>query len=368
MQTAGPWRVASPTLCTRFLARCQPDSRPSSISVANFIADSRGPGLEEVAVTECLSPPPLSCSNSTLSLLSPLGRQSFPFGEDDSEGEDEEALDEDARVSEAMVESLEGMELKGRSSCEPESQDKQVQKQVQLRESSLTPWEIWFVGKEKEERGRLQQKVLEELNQQIEKRKEMEEREKRKIIAEEKHKEWVQKKNQQERKEREQKINKEMEEKAAKKLAKEYLQEKAKEKYQEWLKKKNAEKCEKKKREKEKEKQRQAELQEKKEIAEKKFKEWLENAKNKPRPAAQSYGYASGKLTGFYSGNSYPEPTFYNPIPWKPIHMPPPKEARSESGKKSKRPVTSQPRPSSSLAVHKAKNNLCLVTLCPAQR
>lgn len=49
---------------------------------------------------------------------------------------------------------------------------------------------------------------------------------------------------------------------------------------------------------KEKEKQRQAELQEKKEIAEKKFKEWLENAKNKPRPAAKSYGYANGKLTG----------------------------------------------------------------------
>uniref|UniRef100_A0A8C0L4A9 Coiled-coil domain-containing protein n=1 Tax=Canis lupus dingo TaxID=286419 RepID=A0A8C0L4A9_CANLU len=48
---------------------------------------------------------------------------------------------------------------------------------------------------------------------------------------------------------------------------------------------------------KEKEKQRQAELQEKKEIAEKKFKEWLENAKNKPRPAAKSYGYANGKLT-----------------------------------------------------------------------
>ena len=50
---------------------------------------------------------------------------------------------------------------------------------------------------------------------------------------------------------------------------------------------------------KEKEKQRQAELQEKKEIAEKKFKEWLENAKNKPRPAAKSYGYANGKLTGW---------------------------------------------------------------------
>lgn len=46
-------------------------------------------------------------------------------------------------------------------SCEAGSQDTQEQKQMQLRESSLTPWEMWFVGKEKEERGRLQQKVLE---------------------------------------------------------------------------------------------------------------------------------------------------------------------------------------------------------------
>lgn len=164
------------------------------------------------------------------------------------------------------------------------------------------------------------------------------------------------------------KINKEMKEKAAKELEKEHLQEKAKEKYQEWLKKKNAEECEKKKKEKEKEKQRQAELQEKKEIAEKKFKEWLENAKNKPRPAAKSYGYANGKLTGFYSGNSYPEPAFYNPIPWKPIPMPPSKEVKDLSGKKTKRPVISQPHRASSLVMHKARSNLCLGTLCKIQR
>lgn len=154
------------------------------------------------------------------------------------------------------------------------------------------------------------------------------------------------------------------------------MQEKAKEKYQEWLKKKKAEESEKKKKEKEKEKQRQAELQEKKEISQKKFKEWLENAKNKPRPAAKSYGYSSGKLTGFYSGNSYPEPTFYNPIPWKPIPMPPPNEVKSGPGKKSSReavkksnqPATSQPLTASSRAVHNARSSLCLGSLCRVQR
>ncbi|XP_053417214.1 coiled-coil domain-containing protein 34 isoform X1 [Nycticebus coucang] len=362
MLAAGQWG-ASPSTYTLYSADGRPGSRPSLSSFSVLVMGAQGEGLE----VRCPPSPPVSCSNSTMSLLSPLGHQSFPFDEDDGGGENEEEADEDASDSEVKVASSRRVQLQGRASTEVESEDNREQKQS-LPENSLTPWEVWFVGKEKEERGRLQQKALEELNQQLEKRKEMEEREKRKVIAEEKHKEWVQKKNEQKRKEREQKMNKEMEEKAAKKLEKEHLQEKAKEKYQEWLKKKNAEECEKKKKEKEKEKQRQAELQEKKEIAEKKFKEWLENAKNKPRPAAKSYGYANGKLTGFYSGNSYPEPAFYNPIPWKPVHMPPPKEAKDLSGKKSKRPVISQPHKSSSLVIRKARSNLCLGTLCKIQR
>ncbi|XP_066107253.1 coiled-coil domain-containing protein 34 isoform X1 [Saccopteryx bilineata] len=410
MWAAGRWGAASSPSDTRLPADDRTRSRLSSGTFSALTADAQGQGLENVAVYT--PSPPLSCSNSTTSLLSPLRHRSFPFDDDDGDAEDEEELDADADDSEAERASLGGMELRGCASSGGVSEDNQEeQRQVRRPESSLTPWEVWFVGKEREERDRLQQKALEELNQKLEKRKEREEREKRKIIAEEKHKEWVQKKNEQvrkertlakpttldfkqatfglkpatlahvydpmssqrpvlklQRKEREQKINKEMEEKAAKELEKEHLQEKAKEKYQEWLKKKNAEECEKKKKEKEKEKQRQAELQEKKEIAEKKFKEWLENAKSKPRPAAESYGYANGRLTGFYSGNSYPEPAFCNPIPWKPIHMPPSKEAKDLSEKKPKRPVISQPHKSPSLVIHRARSNLCLGTLCRIQR
>ncbi|XP_012782556.2 coiled-coil domain-containing protein 34 [Ochotona princeps] len=370
MWAAGLRRASSPRLSSQLSADSRPRSQPPSGSFPCLLTGAREQGLAVVAVmSECSVSPPQSCSNSTMSLLSPLGHQSFPFDEDDDdgeEGEDEEDLDEEAPDSESKVASLRGLKLQGCASKEEDNQEQQ--KQVCLAESSLTPWEVWFVGKEKKERDRLQQKALEELNRQLEKRKEMAEREKRKIIAEEKHKEWVQKKNEQKRKEREQKINKEMEEKAAKELEKEHLQEKAKEKYQEWLKKKKAEEYEKKKKEMEKEKQRQAELQEKKETAEKKFKEWLENAKNKPRPAAKSYGYANGKLTGFYSGTSYPEPAFYNPIPWKPIHMPTPKEAKDLSGKKNKKPVISQPYRASSVIIHKSRSNLCLGTLCRIQR
>ncbi|XP_036284396.1 coiled-coil domain-containing protein 34 [Pipistrellus kuhlii] len=366
MWAAGRWAAARPPSDAWLPADGSARSRPSSGSASALPADARGQGREAVRSP---SPPP-SYSNSTWSLLSPLGHRSFVFDDDGdaADEEEEEEVDEDDRDSEPQGASLGGMQLRGHASVIVSKDTQEEQKQVCLPKSSLTPWEVWFVGKEKEERGRLQQRALEELTQQLEKIKEKEEREKRKIIAEEKHKEWVQKKNEQKRKEREQKINKEMEAKAAKELEKEHLQEKAKEKYQEWLKKKNAEECEKKKKEKEKEKQRQAELQEKKEIAERKFKEWLENSKNKPRPAAKSYGYVNGKLTGFYNGNSYPEPAFYNPIPWKPVHMPPPKEAKDLSGKKTKRPVTSQPHRPSSLIIHKARNNLCLGTLCTIQR
>ncbi|EHB06179.1 Coiled-coil domain-containing protein 34 [Heterocephalus glaber] len=315
---------------------------------------------EQAAAEGSLSPAP-SCSGSTLSLLSPLGRPGFPFDDGDDEGagdEDGEAPGFETRRTGPGAAAAPGHD----SEVEPgEAREEQVERGAW----SLTPWELWFVGKEQEERERLQQKALEELSQQMERRKEMEAREKRKVIAEEKHREWVERKRRQERKEREQKINKEMEEKAAKELEKEHLQEKAKEKYQEWLKKKNAEECEKKKKEKEKEKQRQAELQEKREIAERKFKEWLENAKNKPRCTAKSYGFANGRLTGFYSGNSYPEPAFYNPIPWKPILAPPPQEARGLSGRKSRRPASSS---LSARAARGATSSLCLGTACRAQR
>ncbi|XP_042760959.1 coiled-coil domain-containing protein 34 isoform X4 [Panthera leo] len=207
MWAAGLWGAASPASDARSSAGCRSRSRPSSGPFSDLMAGAPGQGPETVTV--CSPSPPLSCSNSTMSLLSPLGHQSFPFDYDDGDGEDEEDVEEDAQDSEAKVANLRGVELQGCVSGVVGSEDNQEQKQVCLPESHLTPWEVWFVGKEKEERDRLQQKALEE-----------------------------------------------------------------------------------------KEKQRQAELQEKKEIAEKKFKEWLENAKNKPRPAAKGYGYANGKLTG----------------------------------------------------------------------
>ncbi|KGL85488.1 Coiled-coil domain-containing protein 34, partial [Tinamus guttatus] len=225
---------------------------------------------------------------------------------------------------------------------------------------NLSPWEEWFICKERELRDRLQARALEKINLQLEKTKEKQDSERRRRLAEEKHKEWVQRKKEEERRERERKLSKEMAEKATRELEKMQLQEKAKLKYKEWLKKKRAEESEKKKREKEKEKQRQAELQEKKERSEKIFKEWLHNARNKARPVLNGHSYPHGKSTGCYDGISYPAPAYCNPIPWKPIHVPPPKEDGSVSVKSSKRSAYPQSRRSSPMVICKPQTTCCV--------
>uniref|UniRef100_A0A8C4JW68 Coiled-coil domain containing 34 n=2 Tax=Dromaius novaehollandiae TaxID=8790 RepID=A0A8C4JW68_DRONO len=154
-----------------------------------------------------------------------------------------------------------------------------------------------------------------------------------------------------------------MAEKASRELEKMQLQEKAKVKYKEWLKKKRAEESEKKKKEKEKEKEREAELQEKKERSEKIFKEWLHNARNKARPILNGYGYPDGNSAGYHDGISYPAPAYCNPIPWKPIHVPPPKEDSITTMKNSKRPVYSSSHRSSPMVIYKPPNNLCVGSL-----
>uniref|UniRef100_A0A8C6ZDI7 Coiled-coil domain containing 34 n=1 Tax=Nothoprocta perdicaria TaxID=30464 RepID=A0A8C6ZDI7_NOTPE len=227
---------------------------------------------------------------------------------------------------------------------------------------NLSPWEEWFICKERELRIRLQARALEKINLQLEKTKEKQDSEKRRKLAEEKHKEWVQRKKEEERRERERKLSKEMAEKATKELEKMQLQEKAKEKYKEWLKKKRAEESEKKKKEKEKEKEREAELREKRERSEKIFKEWLHNARNKARPVLNGYGYPHGKSTGCYDGISYPTPAYCNPIPWKPIHIPPPKEDSSVSVKSSKRCVRPQSHRSSPLVICKPQTTRCVAS------
>ncbi|XP_038424058.1 coiled-coil domain-containing protein 34-like [Canis lupus familiaris] len=107
---------------------------------------------------------PPSRSDSTLSLLSPLGHQSCPLDSDDGDAEDGAGAEAEAGVQvelEVEVAALRGLRFRGSASVVESEDNQEEQKQVHLPESRLTPWEVWFVGKEKEERDRLQQKALE---------------------------------------------------------------------------------------------------------------------------------------------------------------------------------------------------------------
>ncbi|XP_025928892.1 coiled-coil domain-containing protein 34 isoform X2 [Apteryx rowi] len=235
-------------------------------------------------------------SSSSCSQLSPVSRHSSRSCE-----EEEEEEGDVASQSQKGNRKAEDSEIIGGRNRSP-------------LKDNLSPWEEWFICKEKELRARLQVRALEEINLQLEKMKEKQESERRRRIAEEKHKEWVQKK-----------------------------------------------------REEEKEKEREAELQEKKERSEKIFKEWLHNARNKARPVLNGYGYPHGKSTGYHDGISYPAPAYCNPIPWKPIHVPPPKEDSIVTMKNSKRPVYSQSHRSAPMVIYKPPNNLCVGSLCRKQ-
>ncbi|KAK3558792.1 hypothetical protein QTP86_028695 [Hemibagrus guttatus] len=63
---------------------------------------------------------------------------------------------------------------------------------------------------------------------------------------------------------------------------------------------------------------REKEERERKERADEKFKEWLKNIKDKERHTRES----SACSAGGYDNLNYPAPSFVNPIPWKPIHIP----------------------------------------------
>ncbi|KAM9302129.1 coiled-coil domain-containing protein 34 [Gastrophryne carolinensis] len=281
--------------------------------------------------------------DSTSALLSPIYHDSF-----ESDTEDHEFHSRTLK-SQSDIHSDQNFD-KTRSSSSIEQS---------LADLHLSPWETWLLNKERQGRIELQKKLSEELKQEEERRKQQEKKEIKKRMAEEQLKEWIQKKQEQERKEKEQKLLIEKQERELEEQKK-YLQVKGKEKYQEWLNKKKEEEQERKRKEKEQTERHLAQQREKKEKAEKIFKEWLEQAKNKPRPTLNSYGYINGKLTGYYDGSSYPAPSFYNPIPWKPIPVPPPQKetAKNSNGKKKKRAASSQSYRSTITIPYKPKDNL----------
>uniref|UniRef100_A0A1A8NR60 Coiled-coil domain containing 34 n=1 Tax=Nothobranchius rachovii TaxID=451742 RepID=A0A1A8NR60_9TELE len=195
---------------------------------------------------------------------------------------------------------------------------------------SHSAWEVWLLNKTKEDRLKMEKKVEEESLLKEKQEMQQRERELKKTIAEEKILGWLKVKREQERQEQLQKQKKEKEEMQRQQEKQRDINQKAQQKYKDWLQKKNQERAEKEKKEKEEASIKEKLERERQRSAEEKFKEWLTQAKEKSRasPALPSYP------TSPYD-KSYPAPSFYNPIPWKPIHVPPPETSPNKtSGKK----------------------------------
>ncbi|XP_070532066.1 coiled-coil domain-containing protein 34-like [Ptychodera flava] len=200
----------------------------------------------------------------------------------------------------------------------------------------LSPWQLWLIRKEKEERIRIRKQLREE------ERKRQEEEEKKKAKeellarADEKFREWSEEKDVQQRIRSRNQMRKEKLKKQLKEEEKCKIEEKSKEKFEEWINKKKEQEKERKQKEKEEEARKEQEKEEKKKKAEGKYKEWKEKAASRPKPQKSSFGYTGGTLTGYYDSAAYPIPNYYNPVPWQPIAVPKTKPAKVKKGRKKK--------------------------------
>ncbi|XP_067358790.1 coiled-coil domain-containing protein 34 [Channa argus] len=277
----------------------------------------------------------LSEDEDTFSLLSPIYHDSF-----DSEEEDEEpnpALQTLAKQSETSGFSISPV------SCELPKTDQVSSAAVYPPASpTLSAWEMWLVNKAKEDRLKLEIKAKEE--RLIKEKKEQEEskQEQKKIVVEERIQEWLKMKREQEKHRQLVKQCKEQEAIQRQQEKQRDIEEKAQQKYKDWLQKKNSEKIEKEKKAKEQAALMEEQKKERHKRAEEKFREWLAKANEKSRASPKSPCYPKGPYD-----KSYPSPSFYNPIPWKPIPVPSPETSHEHvPGKKSQKRRTSQQSPS----------------------
>ncbi|XP_036068482.1 coiled-coil domain-containing protein 34-like isoform X1 [Oryzias melastigma] len=248
-----------------------------------------------------------SGDEDTFSLLSPIYHDSF-----DSDGEEPDSRPGSADRCELPKSLLEP------SAGEPSAGEPSA--------ASLSAWETWLLSKAKEDRVKLEKKaeedrILKEKEEQLEK-----EQERKKIIMEEKIQEWLKVKRKQKKQEQlvkdrteEEKMQKEQEKQRE-------VQQKAQQKYNLWLQKKNQEKLEKEKKEKEKAALKEEQEEERRRRAEEKFKEWLTKANEKSRASPTSPHHQTSPYDRLI-----PAPSFYNPIPWKPIHVPPPENLQKKT-------------------------------------
>lgn len=188
---------------------------------------------------------------------------------------------------------------------------------------SVSPWERWLVEKEKQNRDKLEkeraEKILNEVTQIDHEHMECQ----KKIRQREKIFRWIQKKTLAEKlrisKERE-KQRVAMQENMRKKHE---VNENAKQKFADWLQKKQNEEKVAKKVEAECKKEEEEKKKKKQILAEEKYHEWYKRVlKTQIKPSTGNLGYIYRKPTECHYRTAYPQPNFYNPVPWKQPSIP----------------------------------------------
>ncbi|XP_026221449.1 coiled-coil domain-containing protein 34 [Anabas testudineus] len=277
----------------------------------------------------------LSDDEDTFSLLSPIYHDSFDSAEEDLPHSPVQQTSPRQSENSGFSVSPVRCELRKTPSHQVSSAD------VHPASPTLSAWEMWLVNKAKEDRLKLEKKAEEE--RLLKQKREQQEREQmqKKIIVDEKIQEWLKMKNEQEKHKQFVKQSKEEELIQKQREKQREIEQKAQQKYNDWLQKKNREKIEKEKKIKEEAVLKQEQEKERHKRAEEKFKDWLTKANEKSRASPKSPCYPTSPYD-----KSYPSPSFYNPIPWKPIQIPPPETSVNKtSGKKPRKQRTSQQNP-----------------------
>ncbi|CAJ1057350.1 coiled-coil domain-containing protein 34 isoform X3 [Xyrichtys novacula] len=260
----------------------------------------------------------LSDDEDTFSLLSPIYHDSFDSDEDLEHSPDQQSDHSRHSLSSDRCElprtpSEQMLRAAVEPACSP----------------TLSPWEMWLMNKAKEERLKSEKKAEEEQLLKEKEEQQQREQEQKKIVMEERIHEWLRMKKEQEKskqfleqRKEEEKIQRQWEEQKK-------TEQKAQQKYKEWLQKKNQKKKEMERKEKEEAALKEEQERERIRRAEEKFQEWLIKANEKSRASPKSPCNKAGPYDKFL-----PSPGFYNPIPWKPIHVPPPETSLTKTSDK----------------------------------
>lgn len=203
-------------------------------------------------------------------------------------------------------------------------------------DSNFSAWEQWVVLKAKENRQMKREEKLKKKEEAALKEKEEQEKQKKLQKAEVVRQEWTEQKNkEQTEKSKEDKV-KQRNEKLKKQEIEQQIKEKAEEKYALWADFKKKEDRERRKKVKEDNQKIQQHEENRKKMADHKFKEWLKQASTRPKSAPNSFGYLAGKMTGYHDRSAYPTPSFYNPMPWHPVAIPPSTQKAEHKTKKTR--------------------------------